>query len=106
MTTLARLKDKTTAVLALNFDSPKDEYLYEIKRLKSLQILLEMRQKQVLLSVNSSILVENFVKQADPLIKRALASAEQVQYPQAIDLLEQANEQLKRALRSTGVSIF
>ena len=33
ITTLTRLKDKETSIVSLNFETPKDEYLYEIKRL-------------------------------------------------------------------------
>ncbi|OUS27913.1 hypothetical protein A9Q98_08510 [Thalassotalea sp. 42_200_T64] len=104
--TLTRLKDKQTTVISLDFETPQDECDYEFKRLASFQMLVKMRKNNSKLSVKKLAKIDSHVAMADTKAKRASALADKRQYVEAIKLLEQANEQLKRALRMTGLNIL
>lgn len=104
--TLSRLKDKQTTTITLDFATPKDEYEYELKRLNSFQMLVRMRKTDSKLSTKAIGSIEKYQANSALSSAQALTSANDARYEQAIKLLEDANEQLKRALRKTGLNIL
>lgn len=94
-----------TLVRSLTFESPEEEYRYEIDRndTHSMLVGLLIDEKQQSASVKSNI-VKN-VDQANDLRKQAETYAQGKAFEQAIELLEQSTRQLVRAIRSAGIYI-
>lgn len=99
------IRSGQTLVRSLNFDSPKEEYLYEIDRndTHSMLVGLLTDEKQQSVSIKNNI--EKFVEGASILRKQAELYAEGNAFEPAIELLEQSTKQLVRAIRSAGIYI-
>tara|TARA_R110001592_G_scaffold361623_3_gene672861 strand:+ start:24626 stop:25573 length:948 start_codon:yes stop_codon:yes gene_type:complete len=104
--TLSRIKDKETTIVTLNFETPKDEYLYELKQYKSFNMLIELRKADVSLSVVTLKTVASFVVKSTEYFTQAELLVTQLKYEEAIAILETANKNLKRALRVSGVNVY
>lgn len=94
-----------TLVRSLTFESPEEEYRYEIDRndTHSMLVGLLIDEKQQSDSVKTRI-VKN-VDQANDLRKQAETYAQGKAFEQAIELLEQSTRELVRAIRSAGIYI-
>lgn len=99
------IRSGQTLVRSLNFDSPKEEYLYEIDRndTHSMLVGLLTDEKQQSVSIKNNIV--KFVEAANILRKQAESYAAENAFEQAIEILEQSTRQLVRAIRSAGIYI-
>ena len=99
------IRSGQTLVRSLNFDSPKEEYLYEIDRndTHSMLVGLLTDEKQQSVTIKNNIV--KFVEEANILRKQAESYAEENAFEQAIEILEQSTRQLVRAIRSAGIYI-
>ncbi len=94
-----------TLVRSLNFETKKDEYLYEIDRNETHRMLIDLLVDEKNSSAYTQGQVAGFVEQAMQLRQQADAYAGEGEYEFAIDLLEQSTRQLVRAIRSAGIYI-
>ena len=99
------LRSGQTLVRSLHFETPRDEYDYEIDRNDTHEMLIGLLVDSKKKSDRTRQQIEDFVAEARRLRQRAEALAGDDDYPQAIDLLEQSTLQLVRAIRSAGVYI-
>ncbi|WP_426417189.1 hypothetical protein [Aestuariirhabdus sp. LZHN29] len=101
---ISEIKDKQTVVHSLNFDTPKDEYEYELRRLKSYQALLQMTRSSGK-STSSDGKISEYLKLAEQQREQAQNFANKGQMEQAINSLEGAAKEMSRALRTAGVMV-
>ena len=106
VTTLSEASDKETRIVALNFETPKDEYLYEVNQYNSFTMLLKLRKANVNLSDKTLKTMGKFVTMSAQYNNQADALVAKLKYEEAILKLETANKHLKRALRVSGVNVF
>ena len=99
------IRSGQTLVRSLQFESPQEEYVYEIDRndTHSMLVGLLIDEEKQSSSINSRIM-EN-VEKANILRKQAESYAVAEAFEQAIELLEQSTKQLVRAIRSAGIYI-
>ncbi|HLA35607.1 MAG TPA: hypothetical protein VJ001_12150 [Rhodocyclaceae bacterium] len=103
---LSRLRAGQTVIMSLKFDTPADEYAYELRRFRSNEILVEMTiaerraEGEVLRQVRES--VGEGVKLKDG----AATLAQSGDYAGAVTRMEKASLQLNRALQTLGVPVF
>ena len=99
------IRSVQTLVRSLKFETPKEEYLYELDRNDTHNMLVGLlidEQKQSAYSKNN---ISRKVSEADELRSQAESYAGADAYDQAIELLEQSTKQLVRAIRSAGIYI-
>jgi len=94
-----------TLVRTLNFETRREEYLYEVDRNDTHSMLIDLLVDENSKSAYARGEIVKFVEQAKQLREQADTYAGQEQYEIAIDLLEQSTLQLVRAIRSAGIYI-
>jgi tetratricopeptide (TPR) repeat protein len=99
------IRSGQTLVRSLNFETPRDEYLYELDRNDTHSMLVGLLVDEKKQSAYSKDSVARKVIEADKLRAQAESYAAQDAYEQAIELLEQSTKQLVRAIRSAGIYI-
>lgn len=103
---LSRLRSGQTVTLSLKFDTPADEYAYELKRYGSNEILVDMMQADGKAQGSSAGMVTQCVGEARRLKDQAAREAAGGQHGTAVKTMEQAVQQLNRALQVMGVPVF
>lgn len=103
---IARLRDGQEVVMRLQFANPREEFLYELKRFHSNEILVGMMSKEERISSNSRKQVESYFNAAVNLKNEANSKASANDYPAAVKDMEKAITQLNRALQMMGVPVF
>lgn len=103
---ITRLRAGQEIILSLKFDSPADEYVYELKRFASTATMIDMMIAEGRADGQKRHLVDSLVAEANELKSSADASADAGQHKQAVDLMEKAVKQLNRALQSMGIPVF
>jgi len=103
---LSRLRSGQTVTMSLKFDTPADEYAYEQKRYGSNEILVDMMQAEGKAQGSSAAMVTQFVGEARRLKAQAAQEASGGQHGVAVKTMEQAVQQLNRALQVMGVPVF
>ncbi|MBW2422211.1 MAG: hypothetical protein JRH19_27010 [Deltaproteobacteria bacterium] len=103
---LVGLRDGDTVVRTLSFESPAEEYRYEIDRndthIMLITVLLgEKRQS----NKGVDTMVTKFMERADVLRKEAEGQAGEGNYEAAVETLDRSTKELVRAIRSAGVYI-
>ena len=93
-----------TIVYDLSFETPADEYDYEIKRFVSYEELIpvaidEKKPAEAVVKLMSTYVDKGRVQKVEAEQKAKVGL-----YPEAISLLLAATEELRRALRLAGVS--
>lgn len=99
---LKPLLGSRSLVYTLKFDTPRDEYDYEVRRGESLEALIRMALAEG--KVGGSF-VQAFVENSRVHGKRARAKADSGKFEFAVSAQEEANSFLVRALRMLGVMI-
>ena len=99
------IRSGQTLVRSLNFETPRDEYLYELDRNDTHSMLVGLMVDEKKQSAYSKDNVARKVIEADKLRAQAESFAAQDAYEQAIELLEQSTKQLVQAIRSAGIYI-
>jgi hypothetical protein len=104
--TLVALRAGETVTIELRFDTPADEYAYELKRYRSHQLLVEMTldERRPDAAVRSAM--DQHTQQAEALNKSAADRAAAGDHRAAIKALEQATQLLVRALQAAGMPVY
>jgi len=100
---LTQLLADETMDYTLTFDSPKEEYEYELARYKSYEELIPIAIEQKNPAKQSRILMDSFVDKAKGIYDLSGPKAEEGDYTTAIQMLQGATSHLQRALRIVGV---
>jgi hypothetical protein len=103
---LTRLRAGQTVTLSLKFDSPEQEYEYEIKRFNSGEIMVNMMVDEGRAEGDRRKLVDGFVGEGKRLHEQASDLARSRDYKSAVSSMEKATIQLNRALQAMGVPVF
>lgn len=102
---LISLRDGSTLVRSLNFETPKEEYEYELDRNQSHTLLTNMLLQNKKLSEFSQKRFDKEMQQARALRKQAEEQAAADDYEMAIKTLEESTKHIVRAIRAAGVYI-
>ena len=101
---LHKILDSKTIVYDLKFDTPSDEYEYELKRFTGYEELIPVAIEAKKPAPGAVKLMESFLSKARSRRDEAVAKADAGDYPMAIAMLLQATKTVRRALRMVGVS--
>lgn len=99
------IRSGQTLVRSLQFETKKDEYLYEIDRNDTHTMLISLLVDDKKKSDSMKQKIVDFVTEARLLRQQAEAFAGKDEHEQAIELLEHSTRQLVRAIRSAGIYI-
>ena len=99
------IRSGQTLVRSLQFETKKEEYLYEVDRNDTHSMLIGLLVDEKNKSDSTRKGIIKFVEESKVFRKQADAYAEDGAYEIAIDLLEQSTRQLVRAIRSAGIYI-
>ncbi|MDH5617529.1 MAG: hypothetical protein OEZ11_02720 [Gammaproteobacteria bacterium] len=94
-----------TLTRELKFDTPKDEYAYELDRNDTHRMLVKMLLKEKLESQSTQNRIAGFMEAADSYRDMALQHADAGDFIEAIDALELSTNELVKAIRGAGVYI-
>lgn len=98
---VSSLRSGDTLVRSLNFASKEEEFLYEIDRNNTHQMLIEVLASEK----RSDSMVQKFITAAKGLRAEADAAGQRKDYANGIRLLEESTTELVRAIRGAGVYI-
>lgn len=102
---LETLRGGDTLVRELNFETKEDEYLYELDRNDTHQMLVQVLFAEKMESSPMRATAEGFIDTAAGLRTNAEDAAAKKNFEEAIELLEESTKELIRAIRSAGVYI-
>jgi tetratricopeptide (TPR) repeat protein len=94
-----------TLTRELKFDTPRDEYAYELDRNDTHRMLVTMLLKDKLENKNTQNRIAGFMEAADSYRDAALKHADAGNFDEAIGALELSTGQLVKAIRGAGVYI-
>jgi hypothetical protein len=104
---LTKLRDGDVVTIDLRFATPADEFNYEVKRYQSHQMLVDMMlSEEGRYSEATRNIIDYKVEESRQIKTQAEGQAAAGDWPTAIKSMENATEQLVRALRIGGMSIF
>jgi len=101
---LSQARDKETLVHELKFDSPEDEYAYEIQRNKGYQQLIDLLKHKRADSDTKLLYVQKMVVENERLCEDAEALFKQGDTQAALTQLEKGTDKLEMALRASGMA--
>lgn len=104
-TSLESLRGGDTLVRELHFETKEDEYLYELDRNDTHQMLVQVLFAEKMESSPMRATAETFINKAVTLREDAESAAGRKKFEEAIELLEESTKELIRAIRSAGVYI-
>ena len=102
-TALGKILDNQTVVYDKTFESPQEEYEYELARYLSYEELVPLAIEQKRPSKRAIELMDQFVVKGKDIYQQSKPVAEQKDYKNAILMLQGATFQIQRALRMVGV---
>ncbi len=102
---LENLRDGDTLIRALNFETPEDEYRYELDRNDTHRMLVDVLFAEKMQASPMRTTADGFREQAAELRLQAESAAAKKEFVDAIALLEESTRELIRAIRSAGVYI-
>ena len=94
-----------TLTRELNFDTPKDEYEYELDRNDTHRMLVTVLLEEKLKSDSIRNRVAGFMEAAVQYREAAMGHADAGRYEEAIDALELSTNELVKVIRGGGVYI-
>ena len=100
---LGQMMDDKTVVYDKNFETPKEEYEYELARFDSYLELIPIAKEQKRPSAGMIQLMDRFVDRATSIKGEALGFAKKGDYKTAIMALQGGTTHLQRALSIVGV---
>lgn len=103
---ITQLRDNETTVVSLNFATPKDEYLYDLKRVTSFNMLLDMQLKQTTPNATTLTTIKTYQNKADDYQSLANQFAVKGNYNQALIEIASTIQNQQRALRTAGLNIM
>jgi hypothetical protein len=101
---LHKMLDSKTLVYDLNFETPADEYDYELKRFTEYEDLIPIAIEAKKPAPGAVKLMESFLAKARKRRDEAQSKADAGDYPSAIGMMLQATKTVRRALRMVGVA--
>ena len=101
---IGSMRGGETVVRSLNFETPADEYHYEIDRNDTHRMLVDMLLKEKR-GGSTDAMVDQAVKSAAELRVRAEAEAGRKDHKTAIKTLEDSTRELVKAIRAAGIYI-
>lgn len=104
-TSLEGLRGGDTLVRELNFETPEDEYHYELDRNDTHRMLVEVLLAEKMQASPMRKTADGFIAKAGELRKQAEEAAGKKKFEEAIRLLEDSTKEFIRAIRSAGVYI-
>ena len=102
---LEELRGGDTLVRELNFETPEDEYLYELDRNDTHRMLVEVLLAEKMQASPMRKTADGFIAAAGELRREAEEAAGRKKFEEAIRLLEASTKEFIRAIRSAGVYI-
>ncbi|GBE07321.1 hypothetical protein BMS3Bbin11_01807 [bacterium BMS3Bbin11] len=102
---LERLRGGDTLVRSLIFATSKDEYIYELDRNDTHNMLFNVLLKEKQPSKSTVEMAQKFVDKAVELRHKAERQASKGNYKSAIEVLEESTKNLVRAIRGAGIYI-
>ena len=102
---LEGLRGGDTLVRELNFETPQDEYYYELDRNDTHRMLVEVLLAEKMQASPMRKTADGFIATAGELRVQAEQAAGKKQFEEAIRLLEESTKEFIRAIRSAGVYI-
>jgi phenylalanyl-tRNA synthetase alpha subunit len=102
---LEGLRGGDTLVRELNFETPEDEYHYELDRNDTHRMLVEVLLAEKMQASPMRKTADEFIAKAGDLRKQAEDAAGKMEFEDAIRLLEESTKEFIRAIRSAGVYI-
>ncbi len=102
-TALGKILENQTVVYDKTFDTPLEEYEYELARYLSYEELIPLAIEQKRPSKRAIELMDQFVVKGKNIYQQSLPVAKKKDYKEAILMLQGATFQLQRALRMVGV---
>lgn len=103
---ISRLRQGQEVTLRLHFDSPREEFDYEQKRYHSNEILVALLSRDERAGAEAKPQLESLLRGAADLKEAAAAKAAGNDYAAAVRDMENASQQLNRALQLLGVPVF
>jgi len=100
---LTELLADQTMDYTLTFDTPQEEYEYELSRYKSYEELIPIAIEQKNPPKQTLALMDGFVDKAKGIYEMSVPKAKEGDYKTAIQMLQGATSHLQRALRVVGV---
>ncbi|HEB93080.1 MAG TPA: hypothetical protein ENI94_06365 [Gammaproteobacteria bacterium] len=101
---LHKMLDSKTLVYELKFDTPADEYDYELKRFGGYEELIPVAIEMKRPAAGALKLMDSFLDKARKRRDEAKEKAAEGDYGAAVGMLQQATKTVRRALRMVGVS--
>lgn len=102
---LENLRGGDTLVRELNFETPEDEYHYELDRNDTHRMLVEVLLAEKMEASPMRKTADGFIARAGELRAQAEQAAGSKKFEEAIQLLEESTKEFIRAIRSAGVYI-
>lgn len=99
------LRGGDTLVRELNFETPEDEYHYELDRNDTHRMLVEVLLAEKMQASPMRKTADEFIAKAGELRQQAEEAAGRKKFEDAIRLLEDSTKEFIRAIRSAGVYI-
>jgi len=100
-----RARKGETLLRELSFETPEDEYKYEVDRNDTHRMLLKVLLEDKMQSERIRDRVVVHVTKSEKLREQAEVNAGNKEYEKAIDMMEESTSELVRAIRSAGVYI-
>lgn len=103
---IAELRAGQEVIMKLQFETPADEFAYELKRYQSNEMLVRMMVSDGKAEGERGPMVDNFIAEAARLNSEARRISQSGDHKTGIATMEKANAQLNRALQAMGVPVF
>lgn len=103
---LSELRAGQTVTLSLKFDTPADEFNYELKRFGSGGMMVSMLLAEGRGEGERRLQIDLFVREGKRLNDEAAAMAAAGKHKDAIPVMEKATVQMNRALQMMGIPVF
>ena len=100
---LQKMLESQTIVYDLNFETPQEEYDYELKRFGGYEELIPVAIEAKKPAPGAIQLMNNFLDKAQKMRDEAKQKAASGDYPTAIKMMQDATVTVRRALRMVGV---
>jgi len=98
-------REGETLLRELKFETPEDEFQYELDRNDTHRMLLTVLLQEKMKNESVKDRVHSFVEEADKLREGATDQASDQHFEEAITLLERSTAELVKAIRGAGVYI-
>ena len=100
---IQKMLHSQTIVYDLNFETPQEEYEYELKRFGGYEELIPVAVEQKKPNEGTKKLMDSFVEKGQKKRDIAIETAKEGDYPRAIAMMQDATKDIRRALRMVGV---